>query len=362
MRYQRVCSTRVLEDRETLDRFVLLRDAIYRDDYYYYPEMDTERRLLSYYAGRPDYYFELILAQEGSGGDVARVLVGRCDALPFGFFGFFECPDDAGLFGELMNQVARRAREMGASQLVGPIELNGLHNWQFLTYSESPERWVGDPFHRRYYPDLFARSGWEVSDESTSGVINRALQGSLLLALPGALRELQAAGMRLVWRNQISLDELLPKAWRLALDVFTPETNCLIPVDFEVFRAQVEPVLRAFDDPLSAVGLFRGDELMGFALTYPNFIHRLCNPDGRKTPPCIEPPALVIAPKTVAVAPNCRGGAAWKALFLSLIEQGLTRFEGRGGWRRSNVKNPSIRRFLPLGRVTHRYAAFRKAL
>lgn len=362
MKFLRVSSGRLREERETLDRFVELRAAIYRDDYYYYPEQDTERRLLAHYAQRPDYRFELILGRDGAGHDVARVLVGRCEALPFGFFGFFECPDDPGAFTELMGEAARVARGLSASELLGPIELNGLHNWQFLTSSESPERWVGDPYHRSCYPALFAHAGWKVSDESTSGAINQDVQRSLLLALPPTLREVGAAGLRLVWRDQISLEELLPKAWRLSLDVFTPEANRLVPVEFEVFRAQVEPVLRAFDDPMSTLCLFRGDELAGFALTYPNFIHRLCNPDGRKTPPRIEPPALLIAPKTVAVSPSYRGGAPWKAMFLSLMEQSLTRFEGRGGWRRSNVNNPSIRKFLPLGHVTHRYAAFRKAI
>lgn len=362
MRFLRVSSGRLLEERETLDRFLELRAAIYQDEYYYYPEQDTERRLLAHYAGRPDYRFELILAQDGAGRDVARVLVGRCEALPFGFFGFFECPEDAGSFTELMDEAARVARGLGAAELLGPIELNGLHNWQFLTYSESPERWVGDPYHRPYYPELFARAGWKVSDESTSGVINKGVQRSLLLALPTAIREVEAAGMRLVWRDQISVEELLPKAWRLSTEVFTPEANRFVPVDFEVFRAQVEPVLREFNDPMSTLCLFRGDELVGFALTYPNFIHRLCNPDGRKTPPHVEPPALLIAPKTVAVSPSYRGGAPWKAMFLMLMEQGLTRFEGRGGWRRSNVNNPSIKKFLPVGHVTHRYAAFRKAI
>ncbi len=362
MRFLRVSSTRLLEERESLDRFVQLRDAIYRHDYYYYPEMDTERRLLSYYARRPDYHFQLILAEEDSGREAARVLVGRCEALPFGFFGFFECPEDAGLFADLMNEAARLARGLGASELLGPIDLNGLHNWQFLTSSENEERWVGDPYHRPYYPQLFARSGWEVSDESTSGVINVGVQRSLLAALPQTLREMEASGMRLVRRNEISLEELLPKAWRLSLEVFTPEANRLIPVEFEVFRTQVEPVLRMFDDPYSTLGLFKGDDLIGYALCYANFIHRLCNPDGTKTPPRMDRPALVFAPKTVAVSPNYRGGVAWKAIFLTLIQQGLERFEGRGGWRRLNVNNKSIRRFYPMGRITHRYAAFRKAI
>lgn len=362
MKFVHVASDCLLDEPEAMDRFVALRAAIYQDDYYYYPEQDTERRLLAYYATRSDYRFRLILARDGAGRDVARVLVGRCEALPFGFFGFFECPDDRGAFAELMREAERVARGLGASHLTGPIELNGLHNWQFLTWSESPERWVGDPYHRPWYPALFTRAGWTMSDESTSGVIHPDVQRSLIRTLPTALREVERSGLTLAWRHEVSVEELLPKAWRLAMDVFTPETNRCVPVDFEVFRAQVEPVLRAFPDPMSTLCLFRGDELVAFALTYANFIHRLCNPDGRKIRPPIEPPALVIAPKTVAVAPSWRGGWPWKAMFLALLEQSLTRFDGRGGWRRSNVKNPSISRFLPMGHVTHRYAAFRKGL
>lgn len=361
MRFLRIASQRLLEDRDRLDRFVEVRDAIYRNDYYY-PEQDTERSLLSYYARRPDYRFELILAQEDSGRDVGRVLVGRCEAFPFGFFGFFECPDDPGAFAALMDQAARRARSLGVSELLGPIELNGLHNWQFLMSSDSEERWVGDPYHRPYYPGLFARAGWDVSDESTSGVINQDVQHSLLAGLPQTLRELDAAGIRLLRRDEVSLDEVLPKAWRLSLEVFTPETNRLVPVEFDVFRAQLDPVLRMFDDPYATLCLFRGDDLVGYALSYPNFIHRLCNPDGWKTPPATSPSALTFAPKTVAVAPSYRGGAAWRALFLTLIDGNIRRFTGGGGWRRSNVNNPSISKFLPLGRVTQRYAAFRKAI
>lgn len=362
MRLVRIPSTRLLEEREGLARFVEVRDAIYRDDYYYYAEKDTERLLLSYYAERPDYRFELILAEDDSGRDVARVLVGRCEALSFGFFGFFECPADAGSFAELMNEAERVARGFGASELLGPIDLNALHNWQFLTFSDTEERWVGDPYHRPYYPELFARAGWEIADESTSGLLNEDVQRSLLTALPETLREIEASGMRLLRRDEISLEKMLPKAWQLSREVFGPDANRFVPVDFEIFRAQVEPVLRMVDDPCSTLCLFRGDDLVGYALSYPNFIHRLCNPDGMKTPPSIVPSALTFSAKTVAVAPSYRGGAAWRALFLSLIDHYLGRFEGHGGWRRSNVKNESINRFRRVGRVTQRYATFRKAI
>ncbi len=336
----RLITFRPGDSAELLDRFLDLPEPAYR------PDRDVERQRFDYYGRRPDYRFELVLVEDGR--DVARSLVGRCDAFPWAFFGSFDC-DGALPFRVVTSAARESARRLGARELRGPIELNGMHGWQFVVRADSPERWVGDPWHRPGHPGLFREAGWEIGDESTSGVLPAFLVEGYAREYPAVAAEFAREGFELRRVAGLPVDDWLPSVWRLVREAFTPESHRFVPVEYEVFRAELAPFLGRLTDPDSILLARRGDEVVGFLVGHPNLSASV-------------PAATDFSARTVAVAGDLRGGAVWKMLFMTFTEAARLRYGARAGWRRVNRLHPKLHRFVDSGRVTRAYATFRTAI
>ncbi|MBU0993137.1 MAG: hypothetical protein KJ737_11645 [Proteobacteria bacterium] len=348
--------------KELLDRFLSVRDAIYKDNYYYYAENDTHRLILEYYAKRPDYTFECLLA-ENKGRDIARVLVGRCDAYSFGIFGFFECENNPYVFNQIMEEAFKVSREQGSREIFGPIDLNAFHNWQFLTQSITSERWIGDPYHQSFYPDLFFNAGWGKGESSFSGVIKPDHHETLMKIYPAVREEIEKQGIVIVNLNDIAIDDFMKPVYNLICTNFSAEDHRLAPVDYDVFEFQTRNLLSYMTDPNSLWLYYRDDELVGFLSNYHNFIDRVCNPDNqKKKPEGNEKNQPVFATKTVAVDRNFRGGALFKAIVMGISDYSMRTYGHPLAWRRSNIKHDYIRKLSGMSEITQRYITFKRPL
>ena len=348
---------------EQLERFLGLRERLYSEEYFYYPETDLHSFLLGYYGQRPDYAFELLLAEQADGVDVARVLVGRCENWPWAFFGFFECADDPVVFSTLMDAACGVARRLGADELRGPIELNAMHNWMFLTSDDGSGRWVGDPYHKPHHPHMFEAAGWEPADQSISGIYRPEANERLVSNLPEAGDRLDREGYRLVRLGDVPEETLFEGIWDVVRASFTPELHRFIPVEYGLFREYNRALVPRLKDPHSLLAYMKDDTMAGFALSYENFIEDLCNPDGSKQRPLsAQPSKCRFALKTIAVAPDFRGSTVYTGLLATVGEFTQRRYGHGLAWRRTNVANPGTRNLREAGDIIHTYSTFRRGL
>lgn len=346
------------DDGEQLERFLSLHERIYGGRPDYYPETASHRRIIGYYDGRSDYDVRLLLLEGDDGTPTGRVAVAACDHFDFVPFGFFECPDDSGAFEQLMERAADEARRLGASELRGPIDLNALHGWMFLEENASGERIIGDPYHEPYYPRLFREAGWEVGERQASGIVDEALHRTFVDELPDSLAAVEQEGLEIRNRNETDVEAHLPTIHRLVEDGYTAETNRYAPVDFEVFRASVSPILELVDDPESALFLFRGEAFVGFLLGYPNFVERLCGPGVAPTT------RGRFATKSAAFDPAIQKGGGFRALSQRLAKHCDEVYGHRYAYRRLNLIGTygHARMVLDRSEVTQRYATYRRDL
>jgi hypothetical protein len=348
---------------ELLDRFLDLRRTLYVDDFYHYPEHSIERWLLEYYAERPDYSFELIVGESRDRGDVARVLVGRCETYDFGFFGYFECPNNRESFRILMDCACDVARERGAESLVGPIELNALHGWMFLDAAESDVRWVGDPYHRRFYPQLFRHAGWSIAERSVSGVLWPGAHAALLADGARVLESMEKLGIRAYTRGELPEEESLRDVYGLVSEAFPVSLHRYVPVEFEVFKAQVTLMRDHLSDPGATLLLYRGEECVAFCLAYDNFIRELCDPEDRKVPPAGDGEGRgPFSIKTTAISSAFRGQGLSRTILVLSAQHAEARYRQPLGWRRTNVRNPGTEFVQANSRITQTYATFSRSL
>lgn len=77
-----------------------------------------------------------------------------------GFFGFFECVDDAAVAGALLEAAERRLANEGVATIVGPVNLSTQNEIGLLTDGfDRPPR-ILSPYNRPYYAELLCASGF----------------------------------------------------------------------------------------------------------------------------------------------------------------------------------------------------------
>ena len=349
--------------KHLLKRFLLLRDTLYHDDYYFYSESMRERNLLYTYAQRTDYRFELVLGTDNKGCDRARILVGGCDYYSWPFFGFFECPNDTTWFQGLMDEAENIAQEIGGGELRGPINLNPFHDWMFLLEKDSPERWMGDPYHFAYYPQLFFDNGWESFSEATSGIVSEQEHHELMAIYSDTFKRFYQEGFQIKTMEEVTLESIYPKIHEIIHKAFNPKYHHFAPITLHQLQEKTLTTLRLSDDPYSLLLVYRNEELKGFFFSLWNPIDYLCNPDGKKpTPPASERSRLKFAVNTAAFSPEIQGTSAYKALLVLQSEHTYNYYGHPVAWGRTNVEHPTTSKLLQQGDITHRYVAFRKRI
>ncbi len=350
-------------DSELYDRFLALREQIYGDDYFFYSDTDSHRQLIDYYACRLDYRFEMLLCEQRDGEDIGRVLVGRAGDLPWTFFGFFECPHDSTTFSVLMDAALESAYRLGGDTILGPLDFNSLHAWMFQLDSEPRERWVGDLYHRSYYPELFQHAGWSIADQSVSGEVRPDRQAWLLRRF-GALRDqLRGQGFEFVRRGDLPDDELLHLIWELSNESFTSELHRYVSVDCHFFRAIYRPFLARLSDPFSVCGFLKDGKLAAYSASFVNDIEDLCNANRSKVRPshvAREPTRFSV--NATAVAKDYRGSKLFPGLAVIGARHSQRRYGHCLTWRRTSLANPGTASLRAISTITSRHVTFGRPL
>ncbi len=349
--------------KNLLERFLLLRDSLYKQDYYFYPESEREREILTTYAQRTDYHFQLVIGTDNKGFDRARILVGSCEHYSWPFFGFFECPNEQRWFQGLLEEAENIAQELGGTELRGPINLNPFHDWMFLLQKDAPERWMGDPYHFTYYPELFYQNNWEVFAEATSGIVSDKEHQKLMNMYSETFRRFYQEGFRIKTMEEVSLDTIYPQLLEIIHQAFDSKHHYFAPVTLHQLQEKTLTALRLSDDPYSLLLVYRQGELKGFFFSLWNPIDYLCNPDGKKpTPPESERSRLKFAVNIAALTPEIQGSSAYKALLILQSEHTYNYYGHPVAWGRTNVEHPATSKLLRQGDITHKYVAFRKRI
>lgn len=77
-----------------------------------------------------------------------------------GSFGFFECPNDPALAGELLNTACEWLRARGMTDALGPFNFSTNHEIGLLVDAFDQPPVLMMTYNPHYYPDLMERSGW----------------------------------------------------------------------------------------------------------------------------------------------------------------------------------------------------------
>jgi len=274
--------------------FIKLPFEIYKGNRYWVPQLISESRKFFDKSKNPFFLHsdaKLFLARKNGKpvGRIAGVINNRHNSIhneKTGFFGFFECPDDAVLAGELFDTVASYVKAEGMDRLRGPANFSSNEDWGWLVdkYDEMPKFQM--PYNPPYYLKLAEECGFVKSMDllayfldDKKGFPEKAMRIADLIRRKHSI-EVRTIDMSNFERELGYVKEIYNKAWvnnwgfvamteeeimHTADDfkkIIDPDIVLLafvngVPAGFSLALPDLNPVFKAMNGKLFPFGLFK---------------------------------------------------------------------------------------------------------
>lgn len=276
--------------RSSADRaaFIRLTYSIYKGDPLFVPHLEMERQDFMNPKKHPFFEFgevEFFLARRGKQvvGRIAAVNNPRYNEFQgtnVGFFGLFECIDDAGVARALFEAAAAWLRAKGFTSVIGPMSYSTNHEVGLLVEGFDTPPAIMTTYNPRYYAALVEANGftkakdlysWELSSstpppEKVARIAEKIRQREGVTVRPVNLKDFDAEVAR--------VKDMYNSAWEKNWG-FVPMTDH----EFDHLARDLKQMVRP---ELALVAEIKG-QAVGFALTIPDANEAIKAANGRLT-------------------------------------------------------------------------------
>ncbi|MGQ0508931.1 MAG: N-acetyltransferase [Myxococcaceae bacterium] len=159
---------RRVESKADLEAFILFPFAIHKGDPNWVPPLIMDRKKFFDRKKNPWFEFgtaELFLARRDGQvvGTIAAVEDPRYNEFHgtnLGFFGFFDCINDAGVAAALFNTAATWVKARGHQEMLGPVNFSTNYECSVLVDGFDSSPYLMMTYNPRYYPALYDACGF----------------------------------------------------------------------------------------------------------------------------------------------------------------------------------------------------------
>lgn len=266
-----------MSSRHELDEWIALTDRLYAATPQFIPPL--RQQLRDFHARRAPYFqfgdIEL-LSVVRDGTVVARTTAHTNTKLDAKLterqllFGFTEFVDDGEVFAELLAALEARAREIGATRLLGPVNLLPNQSGGVVTSGYEERGFVDSPYNHGYYPRLYERHGFERRFEGETFVLENLDQGDAPVEELFPFDEERIVRERLEVRhaNRRRMKKELVFVRRMLNESFA-QLGYYTEIDEDEFAYQVAGLGFLIDERI-ALYLFKAGEPIAFVLCVPD--------------------------------------------------------------------------------------------
>lgn len=269
-------------------QFIRFPNGIYKDDPNWVMPLEMERRDFLDPKKNPFFQYgevELFLARRGS------ELVGRIAAIrnprhmeihgtKEGFFGLFECVNDAGIARALLDTAAAWLRERGLDAMLGPANFSSNQDWGLLIDGFDMPPAIMMPHNPPYYAALLEACGLtKAKDLYAFELSSSAAPPEKVVRIAEKMREREGVKVRPVNMKDLDAEvkrirDIYNSAWEKNWG-FVPFTDA----EFDHLAKDLKAVVR----PELALMAEVGGEPVAFALTVPDANQAIKAAKGRLT-------------------------------------------------------------------------------
>jgi hypothetical protein len=189
---------------------------------------------------------------------------------PHLLFGFTEFVEDDAVFGALLGGLEAHAREIGATRLLGPVNLLPNQSGGVITSGYGERGFVDSPYNLPYYPELYERHGFERVFEGATYIVED-IDGpgppvEELFPFDDGRLEAERLEVRHADRKRVA--EQLPLI-RYMLNASFEQLDYYTEIDADELAYQVDGLSYLLDERI-ALYLFKAGEPIAFVLCIPD--------------------------------------------------------------------------------------------
>ena len=280
-------------------------------------------------------------------------LVDRTGAV-IGQVGYFECVNDAGVAGALIEAGIAWLRAQGAGEIIGPMNGGAHRTHRLMTRGFDHEPFLFEPRNPPYYPALFEGCGFTPINRWFGYEFDRAHAGALADRFDRVLARKPPPG-EIVSVPIDRLDEIIVRVHRL-LDICWEGHVGYAPLDLDEFAEVFRGALSIMQTGNVNILVQDGRDV-GFTLIFPDYADEVRALGGDASGwgrwlGVARPDRFVL--HTEALAPSVRASSAAMAMITAAIRQALA-----GGYQRIVVAL-AVEGFISrIGEQTREYARVR---
>lgn len=279
-------------DRRAQRLFLNLPFEIYREIPQWVPPLALEARRVFDRAHHPFYRSgeaAFFLALDEKSTPLGRVAVlnnhsyNSFNQEKTAFFYLYECRNDARVSAALFDCALDWARAQGLEKLIGPKGFSTLDGMGLLVKGFEYRPAFGLPYNPPYYPELLEGCGFSPCGDTVSGYLSPKT-----MLLPEKVRRVadlveERRGIRVErFRSKRDLMKMIPRLQAM-YNAALEGTQGNIPLTEEDLQSMADQLLW-FADPRLIKILFKGEEIIGFLLAYPDISAALQRCKGRFFP------------------------------------------------------------------------------
>ena len=157
--------------KQTQRAFLSLPGMLYKKDC---PQnKEVEKQILNgTHPLSPDFTIYPFVITDGHRKPICRCILTIYEKADEGYVGFFEAKHDLNAVKEMIMHVRQKAKSLGKTKLIGPIDSSIYINYRFKT-NMFYKTYTGEPYNKEYYPGLWEECGFVLKDKYVSNQMRR---------------------------------------------------------------------------------------------------------------------------------------------------------------------------------------------
>lgn len=252
--------------KETQKAFLSLPGTLYKKDC---PQnKKTEKEILNgTHPLSPDFDIYPFVITDENRRPICRCILTIYKNAEEGYVGFFESRNDLTAVKEMMTHVRQKAKSLGKTKLLGPIDCSIYINYRFKM-NMFEKTYTGEPYNKEYYPELWKNCGFVEKDKYVSNQMRKINEEDFDPRLDRIYQRYLERGY--TFRGPYGdFQRALKDVYSLLIERYSSFTGAQ-SVSEEQFRILFNSLEKIADKDMIKLA-YKEEELKGFCIALPNY-------------------------------------------------------------------------------------------
>jgi hypothetical protein len=186
-----------------------------------------------------------------------------------GYVGFFEAKNNIHAVKKMFAAVEKKAVRDGKTRLLGPVDASIYINYRFKV-DRFDKVYTGEPYNKSYYPELWERCGFVVSDRYISNQLRKVEEADIDTRLQRVYDRYVQKGYQFVQpKSKRDFQRHLVDVYHLMMETYSDFSGYKM-LSEQQFVAMFSPIRKVLNYEMVKLA-YKDDKLCAFCISLPNY-------------------------------------------------------------------------------------------